>query len=128
VTDFALSVPDEAIERLADAVAKRLSVDRAEPAPQSDGKLAVSIAEAADLLGVSADHFRRHVLPDLRIVRSGRLRLIPVAELEGWLDRTAARALTGAPLAHGNGSPHGERDRNGAQGCDPGAGGRDDAE
>jgi excisionase family DNA binding protein len=81
--------------------------------------MAVSIAEAAELLGVSADHFRRHVLPDLRVVRSGRLRLVSIAELRDWLDRSAARALDGAPLAHGSANPHGNRPPGGAQGDAP---------
>lgn len=86
------------VEALADAVVTRLAerLPAAEPtprAPAAGGKLAVSVAEAADLIGCSEDHFRRHVLPELRVVRSGRLRLVPVPELEAWLQRTAARAL-----------------------------------
>jgi hypothetical protein len=40
--------------------------------------------EAANALGVSVDHLERHVLPDLRVIRSGRLLLIGVRELERW--------------------------------------------
>jgi excisionase family DNA binding protein len=57
------------------------------------GRLALSKAEAAESLGVSVDYFEEHVMPELRIVRRGRRRLIPVAELERWLDRSAARTL-----------------------------------
>jgi excisionase family DNA binding protein len=57
-------------------------------------RLALSKAEAAKSLGVSVDFFEDHVMPDLRIVRAGRRRLIPVRELERWLD--AARTLDGA--------------------------------
>jgi excisionase family DNA binding protein len=57
------------------------------------GRLALTKAEAAAALGVSIDSFERHVQPNLRIVRRGRLRLIPVAELDRWLRENAALAL-----------------------------------
>jgi excisionase family DNA binding protein len=41
-------------------------------------------AEAAESLSMSLDHFERHVQPHLRIVRSGRLRLVPASEAERW--------------------------------------------
>jgi excisionase family DNA binding protein len=56
-------------------------------------RLAFSKAEAATSLGVSVDFFEQHVMPELRIVRRGRRRLIPVRELERWLEREAALAL-----------------------------------
>jgi hypothetical protein len=63
-------------------------------------RFALTKAEAAHALGVSVDHLERHVLPDLRVVRSGngqrRLVLIPVRELERWLDENAAYPLGGA--------------------------------
>ncbi len=52
-------------------------------------KLALSKTEAASALGVSIDFFDEHVAPELCIVRRGRRRLIPVRELENWLDRSA---------------------------------------
>jgi excisionase family DNA binding protein len=55
-------------------------------------RLALSKAEAAEALGVSVDFLEDHVLAELRVVRVGRRRLIPVAELEGWLSRHAERA------------------------------------
>jgi hypothetical protein len=33
------------------------------------------------------------ILPELRVVRLGRVRLVPVVELERWLDRQAARTM-----------------------------------
>jgi excisionase family DNA binding protein len=54
---------------------------------------ALSKAEAAEALGVSVDFLEEHVMHELRIVRRGRRRLIPIAELQGWLDRSAARPL-----------------------------------
>ena len=56
-------------------------------------RLALSPNEAAEALGVSRDFFDHHILPELRIVRRGRRRLIPVRELERWIDHHATRAL-----------------------------------
>jgi excisionase family DNA binding protein len=49
--------------------------------------------EAARALGVSINSFERHVQPELRIVRRGKLRLIPVRELERWLEENAEWTL-----------------------------------
>jgi excisionase family DNA binding protein len=56
-------------------------------------RLALSKVEAAEALGVSVDYLEGHVMHELRIVRRGRRRLIPVGELERWLDENATRAL-----------------------------------
>lgn len=56
-------------------------------------RLALTKAEAAEALGVSVDFFEDHVMCELRIVRRGRRRLIPVAELTRWLEASADRAL-----------------------------------
>jgi len=56
-------------------------------------RLALSKAEAAEALGVSVDFLEEHVLHELRVVRRGRRRLIPVAELSEWLDANAHRTL-----------------------------------
>lgn len=61
-------------------------------------RLALSKPEAAAALGVRVDTLERHVLPELRVVRRGRLVLIPVAEIERWLDRNAAVTLEGVAL------------------------------
>ena len=55
--------------------------------------LAVNIETAAELLGVSRDSFDRHIRSELRIVRRGRLLLVPVRELERWLEANSARVL-----------------------------------
>ncbi|MEJ7786348.1 MAG: hypothetical protein WKF96_16210 [Solirubrobacteraceae bacterium] len=55
--------------------------------------VAVTKAQAAELLSVSIDSLERHVLPDLRVIRRGRLVLIPVAELERWCEAAAERTL-----------------------------------
>ncbi len=55
-------------------------------------RVALTFEEAAGALGVSLSHFRRHVAPELRVVRSGSTRLVPVAELERWADTAATLA------------------------------------
>lgn len=56
-------------------------------------RLALGPAEAAHALGVSRDFLDQHVLPELRVVRRGRRRLIPVRELDRWLDQNATTPL-----------------------------------
>jgi excisionase family DNA binding protein len=56
-------------------------------------RLALSPDEAAESLGMSRSHFYDHVWPDLRVVRVGQRRLVPVAEIERWLEREAIRTL-----------------------------------
>lgn len=56
-------------------------------------RLALRPEQAAEALGVSRSFFFESILPELRVVRCGRLRLVPVRSLEDWLERNAARAL-----------------------------------
>lgn len=56
-------------------------------------RVTCSPAEAAVALGVSRDFFDAHVKPELRLIRRGRLVLVPVRELERWADASAARVL-----------------------------------
>jgi len=72
-----------------------LEDQRARSAGASFGRLALSKSEAADALGVSVDFLEQHVMPELRVVRRGRRRLIPVRALEAWLEENAARAVEG---------------------------------
>lgn len=58
---------------------------------QSTPRMALSPDEAAAALGVSRDYLDEHVLHELRVVRRGRRILIATAELERWLERSAAR-------------------------------------
>jgi excisionase family DNA binding protein len=51
--------------------------------------LALSVEQACEALGVSWDTWRAHIEPDVRLVRLGRRKLIPVSELQAWLDRNA---------------------------------------
>jgi hypothetical protein len=54
-------------------------------------RLALRPDEAADAVGLGRTAFYEQVLPELRVVYLGRARLIPVAELERWLERQAVR-------------------------------------
>jgi hypothetical protein len=56
-------------------------------------RLALTREEAAAALGMSIDSFERHVQPTMRLVRLGRMRLVPVRELERWLDEHAERTV-----------------------------------
>jgi hypothetical protein len=56
-------------------------------------RLAMTRVEAARALGVSINSFERHVQPELKIVRRGKLRLIPVREIERWLEENAEWTL-----------------------------------
>jgi hypothetical protein len=56
-------------------------------------RLALSRAEAAASLGMSLDSFERYVQPELRLIRRGSLRVVPVRELERWLEANAERVF-----------------------------------
>lgn len=58
--------------------------------------LALSIEQACAALGISWDTWREHVEPEVRIVRIGRRKLVPVKELERWLDKNASTTFGGA--------------------------------
>jgi hypothetical protein len=53
-------------------------------------RVALTRAEAASALGISVDSFERYVQPEVRVIRRGRMRLIPVGDLERWADENAA--------------------------------------
>jgi hypothetical protein len=56
-------------------------------------RLALRPEEAADAIGVSRGFLYQEVLPEVRVVRRGRVRLVSVRELDRWLERNAARVL-----------------------------------
>jgi hypothetical protein len=56
-------------------------------------RLAYSKAETAQALGVSVDFTEKHVWPELRIVRRGRLSFVAMRELERGLEREASLTL-----------------------------------
>jgi hypothetical protein len=54
-------------------------------------RLALRPDEAAAAIGVGKTTFYEQVLPQLRVVYIGRARLVPVGELERWLEKEAVR-------------------------------------
>ncbi len=58
-------------------------------------RIALTPPEAAAALGVGPDFFDANVAPELRLVRRGRKRLVPVSELERWTAENAERVLGG---------------------------------
>ena len=92
------------------AAARRVEDDEAQPGAAWLGRLALSKCEAADALGVSVDFLEEHVMHELRVVRRGRRRLIPVRELERWLEANASFAIDpsaarGGPVKQGRRRP-----------------------
>ena len=57
-------------------------------------RLALRPEEAAEALGVGRSFFYEQVLPEVRVVYRGRVRLIAVAELQRWLDNEATTRWT----------------------------------
>ncbi len=51
-------------------------------------RVTVNIGEACAMLGISRDHFDSYVKPELKIIGSGRLQLVPVSELSAGLSGT----------------------------------------
>jgi excisionase family DNA binding protein len=59
-------------------------------------RLALTREEAAEALGIGLTTFKQQVQPHLRIVRRGKVRMIPVVELERWLEENAEAVLDDA--------------------------------
>jgi hypothetical protein len=59
--------------------------------PRGVPRLALTRLEAAISLGISVDSFERYVQPHLKLIRRGKLRLVPIAELQRWVDESATR-------------------------------------
>jgi hypothetical protein len=62
--------------------------------PASIPRIALTPSEAAAAIGVGPDFFDANVAPQLRLIRRGRKRLVPVRELERWVAENAE-----APMA-----------------------------
>ena len=56
-------------------------------------RITLTRVEAAAALGMSLDSFERHVQPELRLVRRGSIRLVPVSELTRWAIDAAERTI-----------------------------------
>jgi hypothetical protein len=48
---------------------------------------------AAAACGASVDFYVKYIRSELRLVRRGRKRLVPVAEIARWLEENSARTL-----------------------------------
>jgi hypothetical protein len=59
----------------------------------SEIRLGLQKPKAAEALSISVDPFERYVQDEVRVIRRGRLRLYPVAELERWVEANADRVL-----------------------------------
>lgn len=67
------------------AVAKKLTTEIP--------RIALTPPEAAAAIGVGPDFFEANVAPELRLIRRGRKRLVPVSELERWIAENAEFVL-----------------------------------
>ena len=56
-------------------------------------RLCLTPEEAAASIGCSRAFWDEHILPDLRVIRKGKLVLVPVIELERYIQREAALTL-----------------------------------
>jgi hypothetical protein len=56
-------------------------------------RLALKREEAAASLGMSLDSFEKHVQPSISMCRLGSMRLVPVGELERWLEHNCEPTL-----------------------------------
>lgn len=69
------------------------------PAPVP--RVALTREEAAASLGVSLRFFAGEIQPELKLIRRGKVRLVPLRELERWADENARLTLPereGAPM------------------------------
>lgn len=54
-------------------------------------RIGLSREEAAASLGMSVDSFERYVQPHVRMLWFGRMRIVPVSELQSFCERQAKR-------------------------------------
>lgn len=57
--------------------------------PKQIPRIALTPPEAAAALGVGESFFNTHISHELRVIRRGRKRLVPVVELERWAEANA---------------------------------------
>jgi excisionase family DNA binding protein len=56
-------------------------------------RLALTVEEACEAVGVSWDTWDRYIAGQVPVVRCGRRKLVPVSALQKWLDDNAHRVL-----------------------------------
>jgi len=66
---------------------------KAKPQTAPPKRVALAREEAAAVLGMSLDSFERYVQPDIAMIRRGRMRLVPVAELTRWANEMAEKTI-----------------------------------
>jgi hypothetical protein len=59
-------------------------------------RMALTKHEAALSLGMSVDSLERHVIPSVKVIRKGKLVLVPAEELRQWCRDHAERVLEGS--------------------------------
>lgn len=57
--------------------------------PSRTGRITLRVEEAARDLGVSRDFFEERIEPNLKVLRVGRIKLIPVHELARYVSMQA---------------------------------------
>jgi hypothetical protein len=55
--------------------------------------VALTREEAAASLGISLTAFEQYVQPNVRLIRRGKIRVVPVRDLERWADQAAEQVL-----------------------------------
>jgi hypothetical protein len=58
--------------------------------------IAVKLETAASMVAMSPDSFDRYVRPHIKVIRRGRVVVVPVAELERWCRENAENIWDGA--------------------------------
>lgn len=53
----------------------------------------MNVQEACAALGVSWDTWHEHIEPQVNLVRIGSRKMVPVSELQRWLDDNAERPI-----------------------------------
>ena len=66
--------------------------------------MALRIDEAARAIGLGRTSFERYVMPHVKVLRRGRVRVVPVSELERWLEENSETFLAEHGLAASKGS------------------------
>lgn len=84
---------DGLMTMLAETAPALTTIATAIQAAPASPRLTVTPEEAAESLGVSRDSFDRYVKPELRVIRRGRLVLVPVSELVRWVDENMTAVL-----------------------------------
>ena len=56
-------------------------------------RVALTVPESAAALGVGVDFFNENIRPELKVIRRGSKRLVPVSELQRWAEENAERVL-----------------------------------